>query len=125
MKQQSACSEGPYPPLTNFMAGEREVNGGRKQRGVREANARMKVFIGFQRVADMSTLGSMIDRKERWTGRKSISISTYSSTGFRAYRAFRKYSVACFLVGNDSASIPAFAPRRLPGGFLKKRLILE
>lgn len=50
-------SEGPCPPLTYFIAGEREVNGGGKEGELETKNARMKVFIGVQSVVDMSTLG--------------------------------------------------------------------
>jgi hypothetical protein len=68
-EKQLLASEGPCPPLTYFMAGEREVNGGEKEGGLEKKNARMKVFIGVQSVVDMSTLG--YDRS--WK-RKSIPI---------------------------------------------------
>lgn len=46
------------PPLTYVMAGKREVNGGGRTKGkLEKRNARKKVFIGFQRVACMSTFG--------------------------------------------------------------------
>ena len=54
------ASQGPCLALTYFMAGEREVNcGGRTNlKGrIEKTNVRMKVFIGFQRVADMSNFG--------------------------------------------------------------------
>lgn len=46
-----------------------------KKEGLEKTNARMKGFIGFQRVVDISTLG-MNDREIRWTGRKSVLVLT-------------------------------------------------
>lgn len=52
------ASQGPRLALTYFIAGEREVNcGGRTKWRIEKTNVRMKVFIGFQRVADMSNFG--------------------------------------------------------------------
>lgn len=86
MKWLSTYLGKSLPTIDFFFAGEREVNDGENEGRLERRNGRMKVFIGVQilRVADMSTLG-MINREERWTGRKSISIVD-SSTGFEALR---------------------------------------
>ena len=56
------------PIIDFFLAGEREVNDGENEGGLKKRNGRMKVFIGSE-VADMSTLGT-IDREEKVDGQE-------------------------------------------------------
>lgn len=74
-------SESPCPSLTYFWRENESQWWGETKGEIEIRNGGMKIFIGVLRVADVSTLGMIDDREERWMRRKSILILTRTACG--------------------------------------------